>query len=87
MPKRRRKYQRKQDLAAIKATWRLFQQIPADTKDLDDELTAVVGLPDQIAERDAVAVQMALDACGEDFAGRRAERVRKGVRRSEEWRG
>ncbi len=36
MPKRRRKYQRKQDLAALKATWRLFQQISADTKDLDD---------------------------------------------------
>ncbi len=36
MPKRRRKYQRKQDLAAVKATWRLFQQISADTKDLDD---------------------------------------------------
>jgi transposase len=34
--KRRRKYQRKQVLAAIKATWRLFQQISADTKDLDD---------------------------------------------------
>jgi transposase len=34
--KRRRKYQRKQDLAALKATWRLFQQISADTKDLDD---------------------------------------------------
>jgi len=34
--KRRRKYQRKQDLAAVKATWRLFQQISADTKDLDD---------------------------------------------------
>ncbi len=36
MPKRRRKYQRKQDLAARKATGRLFQQISADTKDLDD---------------------------------------------------
>jgi transposase len=36
LQKRRRKYQRKQDLAAIKATWRLFQQISADTKDLDD---------------------------------------------------
>src|SRR5712692_6512620 len=36
MKKRRRKYQRKQDLAALKATWRLFQQISADTKDLDD---------------------------------------------------
>jgi len=36
MPKRRKKYQRKQDLAALKATWRLFQQISADTKDLDD---------------------------------------------------
>jgi transposase len=34
--KRRKKYQRKQDLAAVKATWRLFQQISADTKDLDD---------------------------------------------------
>lgn len=33
--KRRRKYQRKQDLAAIKATWRLFQQVSADTKDLN----------------------------------------------------
>ncbi len=33
---RRRKYQRKQDLAAIQATWRLFQQISAGTKDLDD---------------------------------------------------
>ena len=34
--KRRRKYQRKQDLAHIKATWRLFQQMSADTKDLGD---------------------------------------------------
>ena len=34
--RRRRKYQKKQDLAHIKATWRLFQQISADTKDLDD---------------------------------------------------
>jgi transposase len=33
---RRRKYQRKQDLAAVKETWTLFQQISADTKDLDD---------------------------------------------------
>jgi len=32
----RRKYQRKQDLARVKATWRIFQQISADTKDLDD---------------------------------------------------
>src|SRR5712691_3011548 len=31
--KRRRKYQRKQDLAHIKATWALFKQISADTKD------------------------------------------------------
>src|SRR6202163_3024351 len=36
--KRRRKYQRKQDLAAVKATWRLFQQISADTKYLCDIL-------------------------------------------------
>jgi len=34
--RRRRKYQRKQDLAAVKATWRLFQQISADTKELRD---------------------------------------------------
>src|SRR6202790_5539721 len=34
--KRRRKYQRKQDLAHIKARWAVFQQISADTKDLDD---------------------------------------------------
>jgi transposase len=34
--KRRRKYQRKQDLAHIKAQWALFQQISAATKDLDD---------------------------------------------------
>ena len=33
---RRRKYQKKQDLAELKATWALFQQISADTKDLDD---------------------------------------------------
>ncbi len=36
MPCRRRKYQRKQDLAALKSSWRLFQQISADTKDLND---------------------------------------------------
>jgi transposase len=36
MEKRRRNYQRKQDLAHIKASWALFQQISADTKDLDD---------------------------------------------------
>jgi hypothetical protein len=36
MEKRRRKYQRKQDLAHIKARWALFQQISADTKDLND---------------------------------------------------
>ena len=34
--KRQRKYQRKQDLAHIKSTWRIFQQISADTKDLND---------------------------------------------------
>jgi transposase len=33
---RKKKYQRKQDLAHIKAQWALFQQISADTKDLDD---------------------------------------------------
>jgi transposase len=33
---RRRRYQRKQDLAALKETWALFQQISADTKDLGE---------------------------------------------------
>ena len=33
---RRRRYPKKQDLAALKASWALFQQISADTKDLDD---------------------------------------------------
>jgi transposase len=33
---RRRRYQKKQDLAAMKETWALFQQISADTKDLVD---------------------------------------------------
>jgi transposase len=33
---RRRRYQKKQDLAEWKRTWALFQQISADTKDLDD---------------------------------------------------
>jgi hypothetical protein len=33
---RRRKYQKKQDLARWKQTWALFQPISADTKDLDD---------------------------------------------------
>jgi hypothetical protein len=32
----KKKYQRKQDLAHSKAQWALFQQISADTKDLDD---------------------------------------------------
>jgi len=36
LPPRRRKYQKKQDLAAVKATGALFQQISSDTKDLDD---------------------------------------------------
>ena len=36
LQKRKKKYQRKQDLAHIKAQWALFQQISADTKDLDD---------------------------------------------------
>jgi len=31
--KRKKKYKRKQDLAAVKATWRLFQQISADAKE------------------------------------------------------
>jgi len=40
-----------------------------------DELTAVVGLPDQVAQLDPVALQMTLDAGGEDRAGRGAESV------------
>ena len=34
-----------------------------------NELAAVVGLPDQVAERDATALEMLLDAGGEDSAG------------------
>ena len=34
------------------------------------ELAAVVGLPNQIAERDTVAIQVLLDASGEDGTGR-----------------
>jgi len=33
---RRRKHRTKQDLRAVKATWRLFEQSGVDTKDLDD---------------------------------------------------
>src|SRR5258708_34563231 len=36
LQKRQRKYQRKQDLAHIKATWRVFHQISPDTKHLHD---------------------------------------------------
>src|SRR3990172_7702526 len=36
------------------------------------ELRAVVGLPDQMAQFDAAAIQVALDAGGEHSAGRRA---------------
>jgi len=32
----RRKYQRKQDFAELKATWALVHQISADSKDLDN---------------------------------------------------
>ena len=41
------------------------------------EFTAVVGLPDQIAERDAVAIQMLLNAGSEDGAGRRRTFLRE----------
>ena len=43
-----------------------------------DELAAVVGLPDQVAERDTVASQMLLDAGGEDGAGSSAAPLREG---------
>ena len=36
------------------------------------ELAAIVGLPDQITQRDAVAIQVLLDAGSEHGAGRRA---------------
>src|SRR5260370_40914574 len=42
------------------------------------ELAAVVGLPDQIAQRDAVAIQMLLDAGGENGTGRSAALLGKG---------
>lgn len=43
-----------------------------------DELTAVVGLPDQIAQLDTVAVQVALDAGGEHRTGRGAASLGEG---------
>src|SRR5207244_13061327 len=49
------------------------------------ELAAVVGLPDQIAQRDAVAMQMLLDAGGENGAGGSAALLGEGPEhRSEE---
>src|SRR5580698_10303995 len=36
------------------------------------ELAAVVGLPDEVAERDSVAIQMLLNTRSEDRAGRSA---------------
>ena len=41
------------------------------------ELAAVIGLPDQVAQRDAVAIQMLLDARGEHRTGRSAARLRE----------
>jgi hypothetical protein len=41
------------------------------------ELAAVIGLPDQIAQRDAVAIQMLLDARSEHRAGRSTARLRE----------
>src|ERR1700726_4482628 len=42
------------------------------------ELSPVVGLPDQIAERNAVAMQVLLDACGENRARRSATLLGEG---------
>jgi len=42
------------------------------------ELAAVVGLPDQIAQRDAIAIQMLLDPGGENGAGRSAALLGEG---------
>ena len=43
--------------------------VPESGRKIPFELAAVVGLPGQIAQRDAVATQMLLDARGEDGAG------------------
>ena len=43
-----------------------------------DELGAVVGLPDQVAERDAAALEMLLNASGKDGAGGRGAALGKG---------
>jgi hypothetical protein len=42
-----------------------------------DELPAVVGLPDQVLQIDAAALEMALDAMGEQGAG--AGRAARGI--------
>ena len=43
-----------------------------------DELRAVVGLPDQVAERDAATIKMLLNASGEDGAGGGRTALREG---------
>jgi hypothetical protein len=45
------------------------------------ELTAIVGLPDQVARRAAVAIQMPLDTDGKDRAGRSAALLGEGPER------
>jgi hypothetical protein len=46
--------------------------VPQCGREIPFELTTVVGLPDQIAQRDALTIQMLLDARGEDSADRGA---------------
>lgn len=41
------------------------------------ELTAVVGLPDQVAQRDSITIQMSLNAGGKDGASRSVTLLRK----------
>jgi hypothetical protein len=45
------------------------------------ELAAVVGLPDQVAQRAALAIQMPLDTDGKDRAGRSAALLGEGLER------
>src|SRR5258708_40374092 len=57
-------------LVSVRGGWDAHMLTVAEScREIAFELAAVVGLPDQIAQRDSVAVQMLLDTGSEDRAG------------------
>jgi hypothetical protein len=63
------------DVALVGVSGRRDAHVLAVAESLGEialELAAVVGLPNQIAERDTVAIEVLLDASGEDGTGRGA---------------